>query len=181
MTIEIDGPVSKIANRVSGGLPLVGQAFTLVAGSNETKKFDFFPKTYAEMFGTGGFKKLFRDKLYGAVITITEIRQQADGTRTRDIHTFRGYRWVNVIYAPEAKSSSGNSAAFHRTLTNSVFEDTFVRTKKVDYRLPTPSKPASADLLLGPPSTWEGSFPGAGPSHGNSIRRRAVTGRPPLR
>ena len=75
--------------------------------------------------------------MYGSVITITEIRQQADGTRTRDIHTFRAYRWVNVIYAPEAKSSSCNSAAFHRTLTNSVFEDTFVRTKKVDYQLPS--------------------------------------------
>ncbi len=155
VTIEIDGPLAEFAKKGTEPehLPLTNQSFTLTAGPTDVKKFVFNAKTYEEMFGAGGIKNLNRDHLYGAKIKITEVRREADGSRTRDIFTFYAYRWVNVIYAPEAKSKAGNSAAFHRTLTDpSIFgSDGFHRTKTVGAHLPKSVRTSFTGPLLGSP------------------------------
>ena len=50
VTIEVDGALGSFAKPVNGSLDLVSQSFTLSAGTGINKKFDFDPKTYAEMF-----------------------------------------------------------------------------------------------------------------------------------
>ena len=151
--IAIDGPLTNYAKKGATGLPLQSQAFTLVAGTNETKRFDFFSKTYDEMFGANGFKKLFRDQLYGAEVKITVIRQDAAGNRTRDIQTFRSYRWVSVIRAQDAWVHSGNTAAFHRAFADGA--GGFKRSKFVEVRVPRGESTTftSADAQFAPDPT----------------------------
>jgi hypothetical protein len=131
VTIEVDGPLATFLTKpAGGGLDLVSQSFTLQAGAGDVT-FAGEPKTYDQLFGMDGFKNLTRDQLYGSKIKITEILQKADGSRQFDIYTFYLYRWVDVIDATMAKDKTGNTAAFYRTLTNSI-----ERTKNVDVHLP---------------------------------------------
>ncbi|MDJ0660865.1 MAG: Ig-like domain-containing protein [Crocosphaera sp.] len=157
VTIEIDGPLKDFMKPVMGGLPLESQGFTLSPGTGDTKKFGFQTKSYDELFGAGGFINQMRDKLYGSQIKITVVEQKTDGTRTRDIFTFYQNRWVNVIDAEQAKNKTGNTAAFHRTLT-----DGFVRTKNVDYFLPNNVSTSFDGPLLGSPFDLGGSLTGNG-------------------
>ena len=162
--IQIDGPLARFAEPVVDGLPLSSQAFTFAAGTNEMKRFDFFPQRYDEMFGAGGFQKLIRDQIYGAKIKITEVRQDADGNRTRDIYTYYSYRWVKAIYAPEAKNKAGNSAAFYRTLTSSsILGDSLIRKKFVDHFLPGSVATTFDGPLLGSPFDLTRSVSARGP------------------
>ncbi len=131
VVIEIDGLLRQFMKPIDGGVGLQDHEIELSADSGEIKKFGFQTKTYDELFGSGGFVNLRRDQLYGAQIKITVEKQQANGDRTVDVHTYYQYRWVDVIDAEKALNRTGNTAAFHRTLT-----DGFERTKKVDYRVP---------------------------------------------
>ena len=153
VTIEIDGVLEKFMKPIAGGLPLVGQSFTLSAGTNETKKFGFETKPYAEVFPSNGFRDLLKDQLYGAKIKITVIEQQADGTRKRDIYTYYQYRWVDVIDANEAQNKTGATAAFIKTFT-----DGFERNKFIDAHLPssvTTSYGSAAPFMVNDPGTGE--------------------------
>ncbi len=135
VNIEIDGPLKDFMKSIAGSEPLISNAFTLSPGTGLTKKFGFDSKTYDEIFGVGGFKNLTRDQLYGSQIKITVIDQKSNGDRTRDIYTYYINRWVDVIDAEQAKNKAGDTAVFHRTLADGT--GGFVRTKNVNYHLPT--------------------------------------------
>ncbi|WP_339390453.1 Ig-like domain-containing protein, partial [Crocosphaera watsonii] len=157
VTIEIDGPLKDFMKPVAGGLPLESQGFTLSPGTGDMKTFGFETKSYDEVFGAGGFTNLMRDQLYGAQIKITVVEQEEDGTRTRDIYTYYQNRWVDVIDAEQAMNKTGNTAAFHRTLT-----DGFERTKNVDYDLPAKVPTSFDGPLLGSPFDLGGPLTGKG-------------------
>ncbi len=156
VTIEVDGALGQFAKPVNGSLDLVSQSFTLSAGTGITKKFDFDPKTYAEMFkGGNGFADLNNDQLYGARIKITEIRQNADGSRTRDIHTYYQNRFVAAVEETSASKQSGDLMAFFRTNTDGV-----VRTNKVELFLPNSVQTSFTGG--GAPFTLAGNYSGNG-------------------
>ncbi len=160
VTIEVDGALGSFAKPVNGSLNLQSQSFTLSAGTGIQKKFDFDPKTYAEMFTTGqGFADLNRDRLYGAKIKITEIKQNSDGSRTRDIYTYYENRFVSLVHAPSAVDRKGDAMAFFRTNTDGV-----VRTNNVDLFLPNTVKTSFTGG--GAPFTLAGSFGGNGTLNG---------------
>jgi uncharacterized protein YjiK len=154
VTIEVDGALGQFAKPVNGSLDLVSQSFTLSAGTGITKKFDFDPKTYAEMFkGGNGFADLNNDQLYGARIKITEIRQNADGSRTRDIYTYYQNRFVAAVEESSAAKQSGDLMAFFRANTDGV-----VRTNKVELFLPNSVKTSFTGG--GAPFTLAGDYSG---------------------
>ena len=156
VTIEVDGALGQFAKPVNGSLDLVSQSFTLSAGTGITKKFDFDPKTYAEMFkGGNGFADLNNDQLYGARIKITEIRQNADGSRTRDIYTYYQNRFVAAVEETSASKQSGDLMAFFRANTDGV-----VRTNKVELFLPNTVQTSFTGG--GAPFTLAGSYSGNG-------------------
>ena len=155
VTIEVDGYLGDFAKPIGGSLDLRSQSFTLSAGTGVQKKFNYDPKTYAEMFTKGqGFADLDRDKLYGAKIKITEIRQLADGTRTRDIYTYYENRWVDVVDANNARTKTGTTMAFFRANTDAV-----VRESNVDLLLPSTVSTTFEGGAA--PFTLAGSFKGA--------------------
>ena len=86
------------------------------------------------MFGSGGFANLTRDQLYGAVIRITQVQVNADGSHKGDMFTYYTYRWVSAVHADDALDKAGNTAAFHRTFADG--KNGFVREKQVDFHLP---------------------------------------------
>src|SRR5262249_47709391 len=62
---------------------------TLSAGTGETK-------TFGLMFGPVDLRPLDENFLFGSRITITEIKQTPDGTRTRDVSTYYVYRFLDA-------------------------------------------------------------------------------------
>src|SRR5262249_21933478 len=84
--IEVSGSLDTFANQ-TGDIPLTGGEFTLLAGTDETKTFSFSPKTYDEIYGSGGFARLNQDQLYGAQIKVTVTQEAADATLTQDVYT----------------------------------------------------------------------------------------------
>ena len=158
VTIEVDGPLASFMKKpgdLTGGLDLISQSFTLIAGDGGPVIFATAPKTYDEMFNasTGfanGFSDLLRDQLYGSKIKITEILQKPNGTRSYDIYTFYQYRWVDVVDAPHAEARNGGTAAFHKTLATSLAE----RPKIIDIHLPA-SVQTTFSLPVGGPEEGE--------------------------
>ncbi len=135
--VEVDGPLAAFMKPAAGTATLNSFAATLFPGDPQDLQFDMVPKTYDEMFPGGGYAMLTKDRLYGAKIKVTEIRQTADGQRTRDIHTYYQYRWLSVVDPEDAEARSGTTAAFHKTL---VDDGDFQRTKFVDTFVPRSSK-----------------------------------------
>ena len=136
--IEINGPLSSFAEKgARNTLPLEDQAFTLLPGTNEMKLFDIKALTYTKMFGAAGLKNLIKDRLYGAEIEITVIKGDSAGNRTRDIMTYRAFRWISVVSASDAAAKSGDTAAFHKTIADGV--GGFQRGKSIWYGVPSGS------------------------------------------
>src|SRR5713226_1963626 len=115
-----------------------------MASTVKTKTCGLQTKSYDELFGAGNFKNQSEDQLYGAQIKITVIKQNPDGTRTRDLYTYYQYRWVAVIDATQATTQVYNTAAFLKTLTAGLLGGGgFVRTKNVAMHLPSSKEPTS--------------------------------------
>lgn len=90
ITIEVDGPLKDFMKQV-GNVSLDGDSFTLRAGTNVTKTFDFSAKTFEEMF-TGGIKGIDKNILFGSKIKITEVEGKTDGsthTKTKEVYLSR--------------------------------------------------------------------------------------------
>src|SRR5262249_7692216 len=134
--IEVDGPLEQFMKRLTPPraagttftplATLTSQTFTLTSGA-KTKALVGTSKSYDEIFGPGGFQKLNADRLYGAKIKVTETRTGKGVTPSIDVKTFYLYRWVSVVYAPEAQQKTalggstnreGNTAAFVKTLND---------------------------------------------------------------
>lgn len=102
MTIEIDGPLSEFMEAVDGGVGLTSQSFTLSAGTNDSKTFGFEPIEFLNppdpYFGNvkPEYLSLDANQLFGSKIKITEIKQEANGERTRTISEYELYRFFDV-------------------------------------------------------------------------------------
>jgi hypothetical protein len=147
ITIQVDGPLAQFMKPVGDSLPLVSQAFTLSAGTGETKKFEFTSQSFAEMFGAAGLANVSTNILFGSQIKIIKVEQQMDGTRTRDTDTYYLYRFVDATDADH----EDRAISFEKALPGVTREKTLnVRAGQASqpYRwLRTPANSASSPRL----------------------------------
>ena len=102
---------------------------------NRNSYIDIQPKDYEEMFGSGGYKNITQDRLYGSRVQVWYEFYESGGRKVgsaNDHHYL--YRWVNA-HDPEPNLPAYNqSVLFERTLADGT--DGFIREKTVNVYAP---------------------------------------------